>query len=107
MHCTKQFSFSSIEHIIKLLAPYRGSEIYWMIWKIVLGDFHVNWLSPASDHLKESSAKMNLSQMIPEPATPNLKDPSRPTLINLILINRVVQSLIQELWIWDSVTIVQ
>ena len=52
---------------------------------LVLGDFNLNWLTNDSNSLKDMSDNLNLSQMIDELIRPNLKDPSKSILTDLIL----------------------
>lgn len=72
-------SISAIDKLVDLFAPYINSEI------IISGDLNLNWLNSASHHLKEVCANINLSQAITDPTIPNIKDPSKPSLIDLIL----------------------
>ncbi len=73
---------SAIDEIADLLAPFKDSEL------IVLGDFDLNWLSSASEYLKEVCGNINLSQIITDPTRTNFKDPSKSSLIDLILMNK-------------------
>ena len=68
----------AINKIADLSAPFKDSEL------IVLGDFNLNWLSSASEYLKVVCGN-NLSQVITAPTMPNLKDPSKSSLVELIL----------------------
>ena len=73
---------NSVDMIFSLLSAYNNSEL------LILGDFNLNWLSRASDYLKDISCDINLSQLIKEPTRPNMKNLSRSTLIDLIFSNR-------------------
>lgn len=69
---------SAINEIADLLTPFTDSEL------IVVGDFNLNWLSSVSQFLKEVCGNFNLSQIITAPTRPNLKDPSKSSLLDLI-----------------------
>ena len=69
----------SIDYPAELLSQYTNLEM------IVPGDFNIDWLTVASDYLKEVSSSLNLSQLINEPTRPNQKNPLKSTLIDLIL----------------------
>lgn len=73
---------SAINEIGDLLAPFTDSEL------IVLGNFNLNWLSSASEYLKEVCDNIHLSQLITDPTRPNFKDPFKSSLLDLILTNR-------------------
>ncbi|KAL7865358.1 hypothetical protein SRHO_G00106050 [Serrasalmus rhombeus] len=73
---------SAVEELADLLSKFSASEL------LVLGDFNLKWLSNASDHLKEICGNLNLTQLINEPTRPNLKEPTKSTLIDLILSNK-------------------
>ena len=48
---------------------------------LVLGELNLNLLSKASDYLKETCGNLFLIQLVTESTQPNLKDPTKPTLI--------------------------
>ena len=54
----------------------------------VLGDFNLDWLTNASEHLKELCSSLNILQLITDPTRPNPKNHNRSTLTDLILTNR-------------------
>ena len=53
--------------------------------------FNLNWLTTASDHLKDVYNNLSLTQLITNPTGPNPKDHAKSTLIDLILCNRDVK----------------
>lgn len=73
---------SAVEELADLLSKFCTFEL------LVLGDFNLNWLSNAFDHLKEICVNLTLTQLIKEPTRPNLKEPTKSTLIDLILSNK-------------------
>ncbi len=81
-HRPPSASASAVDKLADLLAIYINSEL------IVLRDLNLNWLNSASDHLKEVCANIHLSQVITDPTRPNLKDPTKSSLIDMILTNR-------------------
>ena len=70
---------SSLNDLAHMLSSYGNREV------IVMGDFNVDWLSGASESFKEICSNINLPQLITEPTRPNLKNPAKSTLIDLIL----------------------
>ena len=74
---------SALAEIATLLSQYTASEM------LVLGDFNLNWLSNASDYFKEICGNLTLTQLVMESTRPNLKDPTKSTLLDLILSNKM------------------
>ena len=72
----------SVHALADLLAKYLDNEM------ILLGDLNLNWITSASDRLKEVCSSLNLTQMITEPTRPNLKDISKGSLIDILLSNK-------------------
>lgn len=54
---------------------------------VLVGDLNLDWLSSASDGLKTICNLLNLSQLIDSPTRPNIKYPSRSSLLDLIITN--------------------
>ena len=54
-----------------------------------MGDINIDWLSGASESLKEIYSNLNLTQLITKLTRPNLKKPAKSTLIYLILSNKI------------------
>jgi hypothetical protein len=54
---------------------------------LISGDFNLAWGTQDADYLKYFCTNLNLTQMITKPSCPNLKDPTKLTLINLIFTN--------------------
>ena len=54
---------------------------------LVLDDFNLDCLTNDSDDLQEICVNLNLAQLIDEPTRPTLNDPSKSTLIDLVLCN--------------------
>uniref|UniRef100_A0A3B3BNA3 Reverse transcriptase domain-containing protein n=1 Tax=Oryzias melastigma TaxID=30732 RepID=A0A3B3BNA3_ORYME len=52
---------------------------------VLTGDLNLDWLSPKSDNLKSVCDSLNLTQLIDSPTHPNIKNPSKSSLIDLIL----------------------
>lgn len=88
----------SVEALGDLIAQYTKNGI------IITGDFNLKWFNSISDHLKEVSEKLNLTQLLVNPTRPDLKDSSKSTLIDLIFTNKVdkiVASVVSELGFSD------
>ena len=73
---------NSIDNLAEILSPCLAFEL------IVMGDFNLDWLSNASNYLKEVSGNLTLSQLVTEPTRPNPRNYSRSTLIDLIFSNK-------------------
>ena len=89
---------STLTKLAHLISPYVNREV------IVMGDFNIDWLSGASEPFKEICSNLNLTQIITEPTRPNLKNPVKSTLIDLILsnqINKIVSAGVFDLGISD------
>ncbi len=69
-------------YVADLLSQLNSSEL------VVLGDFNLNWLPNDSNDRKKMSDNLNLAQFISEPTKPNLKDPFKLALVDLILCKR-------------------
>ena len=54
---------------------------------VIVGDLNLDWLSSASDGLKSICDSLNLSQLIDSPTRPNIKYPSRSSLLDVIITN--------------------
>ena len=90
----------SVETLGNLIAQYTKDEL------IVTGDFNLlaNWLNSNSDHLKEVSGNLNLTQLLVDPTRPDLKDSSKSSWIDLFFTNRadkIVSSGVFELGFSD------
>jgi len=55
---------------------------------VLLGDLNWNWLTSNSDQFKAYCDSVNFTQLIESPTRLNLKNPSKSTLIDLILTNK-------------------
>ena len=65
-----------------LLADFAHYEL------IIMGDLNLDWLTSASDDLKDICNDLNLTQLITEPTRPNFKNPAKSSLIDIILTNK-------------------
>lgn len=54
---------------------------------MILGDFNLDWLSPISDKLKDFCTELNLTQLINYPTRPNVKNPEKSSLLDIIITN--------------------
>lgn len=75
-------SADSTAKLEDLISQYAHSEL------IIIGDFNLDWLFNASEHLKELCNNLNISHLITDPTRPNPKDHNRSTLIYFILTSR-------------------
>ena len=73
---------SVITDIFNLLVPYEKTEI------LMLGDLNLNFLTDVSDTLKDLCLDLNLTQLINVQTRPDVHNPERGSLIDLILTNR-------------------
>lgn len=54
---------------------------------LMAGDLNWDWLNSSSDEFKRFCDSINLTQLVHLPTRPNLKNPEKSTLIDLILTN--------------------
>ena len=73
---------SAMEDLGKTLSKYAASEL------IILGDLNQDYLSDSSSALKQLCLELDLTQLIQHPTRPNVKNPAKSTLIDIILTNR-------------------
>lgn len=72
---------SALSALVQLLSDVSYKEL------ILLGDLNLNWLHPISDELKSNCHNLNLFQIVDTPTRPNLKNPEKSSLIDVILTN--------------------
>ena len=73
---------NATERIFRLLSSHGISEI------LMMGDANLNWLTAASNSIKNLCNNLNLSQLITVPTRPNIKNPERASLLDIILTNQ-------------------
>lgn len=74
-------SKEALSSLTKLLSKRNYNEL------LVLGDLNWDWLTSASDDLKELCLSLNLTQIVNSATRPNKKNPGNSSLIDLILTN--------------------
>lgn len=73
---------SALNDLGKVLANFNSSEL------VILGDLNQDWLTESSSFLKQLCLELDLTQLILHPTRPNTKNPTKSTLIDIILTNR-------------------
>ena len=66
---------------MKLLSDMNSKEL------VALGDLHLKWLHPVSDDFRAYSDSLNLFQIVDSPTGPNIKNPEKSSLMDVILTN--------------------
>lgn len=72
---------NALQALKELLCKFNSNET------ILIGDLNWDWLSSNSDDFKTVCDQLNLTQLITSPTRPNIKCPSKSTLIDLMLTN--------------------
>ena len=72
-------TFDSLEEIAKLWMLHASTEL------LIMGDLNLDRLSDSSSIIKEQCLELNLFRLIDKSTRPNIKNPLKFTLIDIVL----------------------